>query len=87
MSVTQHQQPFHIELPETITSAGTTRIYRYLTLQEDASIDELYRALGMNADADTDTDDDDELPAVFPYTDSEGDMQTGEDYLALLEVL
>lgn len=43
----QHQPDATIELPDRFETAGTKLIYLYLRIEDEATIDELHAALGM----------------------------------------
>ena len=48
MTSTQHQQPqVDLELPDTVDTAGSKLLYLYLSIENEATIDELQAALGM----------------------------------------
>ena len=48
MTSTQHQQPqVDFELPDTVDTAGSKLLYLYLSVENEATIDELQAALGM----------------------------------------
>lgn len=48
MTSTQHQQPqVDLKLPDTVDTAGSKLLYLYLSIENEATIDELQAALGM----------------------------------------
>ena len=48
MTSTQHQQPqVDLELPDTVDTAGSKLLYLYLSIENEATIDELQAALEM----------------------------------------